>query len=130
MGYWAIRFDEGELDGVSLGGAKAVIAYDAPQHMIDGDWTQLVVIDERASAGQRDALETILFGRAGGPWAVLGRFVGTRLDTRFLPVRIEDDGKKKRVVVEGLVDSTIEALRGRDRSQRSARRPSRVRQRR
>jgi hypothetical protein len=116
LGYWAIRVDEGRFDEVDLGGLRALISYDSPQHMIEGGWRQLVVIDEEASAEQREALETILAGRAGGPWAVLGRFVGERLETRFLPIRIDDQGKRKRVVVEGLLDGSIEAIRGRDRS--------------
>jgi hypothetical protein len=116
LGYWAVRIDEGRFDAVDLGGLRALISYDSPQHMIEGGWTQLVVIDEGASPEQREALETILLGRAGGPWSVLARFVGTPLETRFLPIRIEDEGKRKRVVVEGLLDGSIEAIRGRDRS--------------
>jgi hypothetical protein len=116
LGYWAVRIDEGRFDAVDLGGLRALISYDSPQHMIEGGWTQLVVIDEGASPEQRESLETILSGRAGGPWAVLARFVGTPLEPRFLSIRIEDEGKRKRVVVEGLLDGSIEAVRGRDRS--------------
>ena len=116
VGYWAIRFDEGEFDDVPLAGARAVIAYDSPQHMIEGNWTETMVIDPEASQAQRESIEGILTGRAGGPWAVLARFVSQRLETRYLPIRIEDRGRKKRVVVDGLMDSTIEAIRGRDRS--------------
>jgi hypothetical protein len=108
LGYWAIRFDEGEFDGIPLGGLSAVIVYDSPQHMIEGDWREGIVIDERASEAQRDAIETLLTGRAGGPWAVLARFVSKRLPTRHLPIRIEDRGNVKRVVVPGLLESTID----------------------
>lgn len=116
VGYWAIRFDDGAYRDVALGGVAAVIAYDAPRHMIDGGWTEVLIVDERASAGQRHGIEAILTGREGGPWQVLDRFVGKRLPTRYLPVRIEDQGRKKRVTVAGLLESTIEAIRGRDRS--------------
>ncbi len=115
-GYWAIRFDEGEFDGTRLDGLSAVIAYDSPQHMIDGDWTQVILVDVGASADQRRAIEAILEGRAGGPWEILARFVGKRLPTRYLPIRIEDDGSQKSVKVDGLLDGTIETIRGRDRS--------------
>ncbi|MFQ5743083.1 MAG: DUF1326 domain-containing protein [Acidobacteriota bacterium] len=116
VGYWAMRFDEGEFDGVALGGTKAVLAYECPPRMIDGDWTEILIVDEEASEAQRHALETILTGRAGGPWAVLARFVGERLETRYLAVSIVDEGKVKRVAIDDLLDSTIEAIRGRDRS--------------
>ena len=39
-----------------------------------------------------------------------------RLETRYLPIRIEEEGKKKRIVIDDLLDSTIEAIRGRDRA--------------
>jgi hypothetical protein len=117
LGYWAIRFDEGELDGVKLDGVRALIAYDSPQRMIDGNWTQAIVVDESATSDQRAAVEAILTGKVGGPWAVLGRFVSQRLETRFLPIEIEDSGTVKRVAVRDLVDSSIEAIRGRDRSE-------------
>ena len=116
VGYWAIHFADGEFDGVSLDGLNAVIAYDSPQHMIDGDWTEVILIDERASSPQRRGIQTILSGEAGGPWAILARFVSKRLPTRYLPIHIEDEGKVKKVVVNGILDSTIEAIRGRDRS--------------
>ena len=116
VGYWALRFDEGDFEGVALGGAKAVIAYDSPRHMIEGDWIETIIVDDATSAPQRRSIESILTGRAGGPWAVLARFVGTRLETRYLPIRIEDAELSKRVVVDGMLDSTIEAIRGRDRT--------------
>jgi len=116
VGYWAMRFDAGAFEDVALAGIAAVIAYDAPQHMIEGGWTEVLIVDERASSAQRAGVESILTGRAGGPWRVLDRFVGKRLPTRYLPIRIEDGGTKKRVTVAGLLESTVEAIRGRDRS--------------
>jgi hypothetical protein len=116
VGYWAVRFDEGEYAGVLLAGLCAVVAYDGPQHMIAGNWTEVLIIDEAASAEQRHAIESILKGTAGGPWAKLAPFVSTWLETRYHPIRIEDEGKKKRVRIEGLLEGSIEHLRGTDRS--------------
>jgi hypothetical protein len=114
VGYWAVRFDEGEYDGVPLAGLRAVVAYDSPQHMIAGDWTEVLIIDEAASPEQRHAIESILNGSAGGPWAKLAPFVSTWLETRYRPIRIEDEGKTKRVTIEGLLEGSIEHLRGQD----------------
>lgn len=117
VGYWAIRFDEGEFDGVSLSGTAAVVAYDCPRHMIEGNWIEAILIGDQASEAQRDAIETILTGQAGGPWEVLARFVGERLPTRVAPIRIADEGRTKRVTIDGLLDAAVEGIRGRDRSQ-------------
>ena len=117
IGYWAMRFDEGSYGDLDLAGVKAVVGYDAPQNMISGGWTEAVIIDERASPAQRAAVDDILTGRAGGPWAVLGRFVGRRLPTRTLPIEITDEEAVKRIAIEGLLSSSIENIRGWDRDQ-------------
>ena len=116
-GYWALRFDEGDVAGVPLGGLRAIIAFDCPQRMIDGNWTQVLIVDDSASATQRAALETILNGGAGGPWEVLGRFVGRRLDTRTLPIVFADEGATKRATIAGIFDAVVTQIRGRDKTQ-------------
>jgi len=115
-GYWAIRFDRGECQGVDLAGIRVVISYDTPQHMIDGNWTQRLIIDQEATIEQRRVVEEILTGALGGPWKVLAQFVGTRQPTEYRAIRIEEDSREKRVRIEGLVESTIAAIKGRDRS--------------
>jgi hypothetical protein len=126
VGFWAVRIDAGSwrhsdstetAPAVDLAGTRAVIIYDAPQRMIDGGWTEVIVLDESSSPAQRDALEQILTGRAGGPWEVLGRFVTERPPTRVAPIRIDDEDALKRVAVEGLLEGVIEPIRGRDRGQ-------------
>ena len=116
VGYWAVRFDEGEFAGVPLGNVAAVVAFDSPQHMIEGNWTQIILVDEKADPAQREKVEAILKGEAGGPWSVLARFVGTHLPTRAVDIRVEDEGRRKRVTVDGLLDASIEAIPGRDKS--------------
>ena len=117
VGYWALRFDAGESGGVDLSGINAVIAYDTPRHMLEGNWTERLIIDVAASSEQRQEIEQILAGRRGGPWAVLARFSGTWLETRYLPIRIEESDTGRSVTIDGLLDATVQALRGRDRSQ-------------
>ncbi|MCZ6915240.1 MAG: DUF1326 domain-containing protein [Gemmatimonadetes bacterium] len=116
VGFWVVRFDDGEYRGVALGGTAAVIAYDSPRHMIEGDWTEVIIIDDQASPEQRQAVEAILGGRAGGPWAKLAPFVSRWLETRYLPIRIDDEGTHKRVVIDGVLDGSVRDIRGRDRS--------------
>lgn len=116
VGYWAIRFDEGRFGPVDLAGVRTVIGYDSPRHMVDGDWIQTLIVDDGASPEQRDAIEAILDGRAGGPWAKLAPFVGTRVPTRSLPIRIDGADAVKRIEIDGVGESTVTPIRGRDRS--------------
>lgn len=116
LGYWAVRVDGGQFGEVQLAGIKAVIAFDAPQHMIAGNWTEVVIIDEAASPEQRDAMLGLLTGRAGGPWEVLAKFVGRWLEPRYLPIEFSEEEGKKRARIPGLLETAISQIRGRDRS--------------
>jgi hypothetical protein len=120
VGHWAVHIEEGRYGEVALDGQNLVILYDAPQHMITGGWTEVFYLDERSDEAQRKALETIFSGRAGGPWEVLARFVSKRLQTRFVPLRFEDDGRRKRMWVENLFDTSIVAIRGKDKSKEAS----------
>ncbi len=115
VGFWAVRFDEGAFGEVPLAGVKAIISFDTPKRMIDGGWTERLIIDA-ASPAQRDAVEQILTGRAGGPWAVLARFVSRWLETTTAAIEIEDEGTTKKARVTGLFEGIVTAIRGRDRS--------------
>jgi len=84
--------------------------------MIDGNWTEVILIDESAGEPQRRAVESILTGRAGGPWAILARFVGKQLETRYVPIEISETEQAKQVAVAGILESTVTGLKGRDRS--------------
>jgi hypothetical protein len=117
IGYWAIRIDEGAWGDVPLAGLHALVLGDSPQVMADGDWTQALYLDLRADAAQRPALEAILDGRAGGPWAKLGALVSRRLPTRWVAIRIEEDGRRKAFRVEGAdLVSEVEAIKAADRT--------------
>jgi hypothetical protein len=117
LGAWAIHFDEGRHEDVALDDLNAVVLWDSPRHMVAGGWTTALFLDDRADAAQRRAVESILSGAAGGPWSVLARFVATRIETRCVPMRFEDHGRKKRVSIGGVLDVSIDAIRGKDPSQ-------------
>lgn len=113
-GFWAIRFQEGEVAGSDLAGIDTVVAYESPQVMIEGGWKQVILVDEKASAGQTETIEDLLTGQLGGPWAVLGNFVEERLPTRNVPIEIEAGPARKQVTIPGILEGVVEAIRGRD----------------
>lgn len=124
-GFWAIRFEAGRVGQaervgqaghVDLAGIDVVVVYEAPQVMVDGGWKQMIIVSDRAGADQRRAVEEIITGVRGGPWKVLSQFVSEALPTRTAPVRIDDTPERKTVTVAGLLESAVEAIRGRDRA--------------
>jgi hypothetical protein len=115
-GYWAVRIDEGAFGSVPLSGTRALLAFDTPRRMIDGGWVQTIIIDEAASAEQRQALETILTGRAGGPWEKLASFVAFRQPTEFRAIAFEDEGPVKRATIAERLKAVVTQIRGRDKT--------------
>ncbi len=116
-GFWAIRFDAGRAGDVDLAGVDVVIVYETPQVMVDGGWKQVIIVSDRATAAQRQAIEEILNGARGGPWEILARFVGDARPTRTAPIRIEEAPGRKSVTVKGVLKGAVEAIRGRNRAE-------------
>ncbi len=115
-GFWAIRFDAGSVDDVELAGIGAVVIFETPQVMVEGGWKQAIVISDRATPEQFQAVEEILTGVRGGPWRILARFVADARPTCRARVRIEDGPGEKSVKVAGMLRGAVKAIRGRDRA--------------
>ena len=114
VGHWAVHIGEGRFDALAIDGLNVAVLFESPVVMSEGNWRQRLYIDERADGPQREALESIFSGIAGGPWEILGQFVSTRLATSFAPVHFEETAMVKRMAVPGVFDTTVKAIRGRD----------------
>jgi hypothetical protein len=101
------RYGSTTLDGLSF----AVLLH-TPGPMIQGNWTVGLVLDERASAPQREALTTIASGQGGGPMAALGPLIGTFAGTEAKPIRIESAGMRRSVSIPGMLDLAVEGIPG------------------
>ena len=74
--------ERGRCGAVALDGTHAALVVHTPGPMGEGNWTAGVYVDERATADQRRALESIFAGRAGGVMANIAALVTTWLPTR------------------------------------------------
>jgi hypothetical protein len=95
------------LDGLSF----AVLLH-TPGPMIAGNWTVGVIVDERASAAQREALVTIGSGQGGGPMAAVGPLVSTFAGVESKPITIERSGMRRSVSIPGMLDIAVEGIPG------------------
>src|SRR3954467_12590140 len=62
----AFRVDQGQFGNVSLDGLAFVVVAQTPGVMGEGNWTVGLIVDERATSEQADALTAIASGQAGG----------------------------------------------------------------
>lgn len=105
---------KGRYGGTVLDGLHAALAIYTPKAMGLGDWTFGLYLDEAGDAAQREALEQIFGGHAGGPLGRLGAVVTTRLPTQVAAIRFEKGDRKRRAEIPGVLDIEVEGIAGRD----------------
>jgi hypothetical protein len=79
-----------------------------------GNGTVQPYLDERTTPAQRDAVLTILSGKAGCPWfEVIASVVSKVLTPKFVPIKMEFDMKKRRgrCTVAGEIEVVTEPIR-------------------
>jgi hypothetical protein len=106
------RVERGRYGSTTLDGLNFAVLAHTPGPMIQGNWTVGLVLDERASAQQREALTTIASGQGGGPMAALGPLIGTFAGTEAKPIRIESSGMRRSVSIPGMLDLAVEGIPG------------------
>ena len=76
----AFSITTGDIDGTDVSGCSMFMIIDTPPNMAEGNWTVGLIIDEKASDAQVDAVSKICSGDVGGPMelaaALVGNFAG------------------------------------------------------
>ena len=108
------QINKGHYGEVALDGLRAALAIYTPGAMGLGDWTVGVYLDEAADADQRQALEAIFSGQAGGAMGRLSAAVATWLPTKTAAITFEMDGLKRRAGIPGVLEVEIAAVEGAD----------------
>ncbi len=106
----AMRIDKGEKDGVKLDGVSFIVMMHSPGVMGAGNITVGLIIDEKASDPQVEAITAIATGAAGGPMAALAPLVGKVAGVERRPIRFEMDGLNRSVRAGDLVDQACEGV--------------------
>ncbi len=96
---FGFHIDRGSFDGVPLDGLNAAMIARTPGPMAEGNWSLALYLDERADERQRQALQAIFTGAAGGPVAPLAPFVSTVLGVKAVPITYRIEGKRRSVEI-------------------------------
>jgi hypothetical protein len=109
----AWHVDEGHFGETRLDGLGVVGIVHTPGNMLTGPrWRAGFYFDERATPEQRQALEKIFSGEAGGFWANIAPLVGERFETKTAPIQIEVNGKQRRVTIPNTLDLVVAGTQG------------------
>lgn len=87
-GGWTWHIDEGRYGDTRLDGLNVAVAADWPKAIHEGNGEALILIDERADEAQRAAIQSLLSGQVGGPWAIVGRTLTKLHGPHFVPFEV------------------------------------------
>jgi hypothetical protein len=113
----AIRIDKGHFGDVKLDGLKVAGTFAWPGAVHEGHGEAQVVIDERATTEQRDALMKIISGQETDPMATFFAVYSAMVETFHEPLskpidfEINMEERTARFAVPGLVECTTEPIR-------------------
>ena len=106
----ALRIDKGAKDGVTLDGLAFIVMLHSPAAMGAGNITVGLIVDDKASDAQVEAISAIATGAAGGPMAALAPLVGKIAGLERRPIRFTADGLTRAVNAGDLVDEACEGI--------------------
>jgi hypothetical protein len=108
----AFKIDQGAYGAIPLDGLGFIVLGQTPEAMVRGNWSVGVIVDQRATAEQRDAIVSIASGAAGGPMAALSGLVSRFLGAESAPIDFDRSGVKWTVRAADLVDMGAEGVMG------------------
>lgn len=100
----AFQIEKGSFGSVSLDGLGFIVVGLTPEAMGKGNWSVGLVIDDRATAEQRDSITALASGSAGGPMAGISGLIGKFLGVESAPIKFSHDGANWSVTASHLVD--------------------------
>lgn len=111
-----VLIEEGYFNKTKLDGLCFVGIFQWPGEIADGNGRSQIIIDERATAAQREAIDKIAHGESTAPGAthfyVFNSTVTRRLETLYAPIEmaIDIDARRAHTHIKELVESRGEPL--------------------
>jgi hypothetical protein len=108
------HIERGVYGDLSLDSLNAIVMARTPGPMIEGNWSVAIYVDERGDQQQREALQQIFTGAAGGPPGGLAPLVSTVLGVKAIPIHFTKEGRRRAVEIPGVMQMAVHATTGLD----------------
>jgi len=110
----AYSLSRGTINGVDVSGLTLVSVVNIPGNVLEGNWRQLVLVDDRATDEQADALLAAFGGKLGGPLGDLAQLIGERVAVERAPISHEIVDGAGTLKVGDKIDCAMHPYRGPD----------------
>ena len=108
------KIEQGKFGDVPLDGLGFLVIGFTPEEMGKGNWSAGLIVDDRASTEQRDAIVAVASGAAGGPMSGLSGLIANFVGVQSAPIRFERDGVRWSVDASTFVRMSAEPAMGID----------------
>lgn len=82
----AYHIDSGVIRGVDVSGLSLVGVVNIPGNVLEGNWRELIYVDDRATDDQMEAMLDAFGGKMGGPLADLAQLIGEVVAVERAPI--------------------------------------------
>jgi hypothetical protein len=107
---FGFHVERGSFGNVSLDGLNVAMMAHTPGPMANGNWTVALYVDERAGEQQRQALQAIFSGQAGGIMGAFAPLIGTVLGIKAVPITFQKSGTHRSLEMPGLAQLAVRAV--------------------
>lgn len=106
-GVIAFHLEQGRIGDQDVSGLTLVNVAQIPGNALAGSWRSVLVIDERATDAQHDAMLEAFSGQLGGPLADMAALVGEVVAVERAPIHHTAHQVTGGLQVEGMVDAEL-----------------------
>jgi hypothetical protein len=107
---FAFHIDSGNYGATRLDDLNAAMIARTPGPMAQGNWTVALYVDERGDTSQREALQAIFSGAAGGMMANFTPLISNFLGVKVVPIAFQKNGRRRGVEIPNLMQVAVQAL--------------------
>jgi hypothetical protein len=108
----AYHIDKGTVDETDVSGLTLALLAHIPGNILQGNWRVGVVVDDKASPQQQEALLNVWTGKLGGPVADLAKLVGEVVTVQRAPITFAVDEGQGTLRIGDLVEASMSPCRG------------------
>ena len=109
MGY---NVRSGSINGIDVSGTTLVFSVHIPGNVLKGNWKVALLVDDKASDEQADALVSAFSGKLGGPLADTAALVGEVAAVERMPITFDIQEGKGTLIVGDVAECVMEPYRG------------------
>jgi len=106
------HIDKGTVEGTDVSGLTIALLCHIPGNILKGNWRVGVVVDDKATPQQQEALLNVWTGKLGGPVADLAKLVGEVVTVQRATVNFAVDEGRGTLKIGDLVEATMAPFRG------------------